>query len=118
MYLFLLILPGGRWRRWGSHCLSIVHTLEGEKGGDRVEAYVLIARSITYGQRMQRVLQRGNIRASVYRVPRDISDSGCGYGVEVAPEWAQYALQLLQQAGLTPSRIYRKYQNQYQEVRL
>lgn len=83
-----------------------------------METYVLIARSITYGQRMQRVLLRGGIRASVYRAPRDISDTGCGYGVEIGAEWVLCGLELLQRAGLVPSRIYRKVQNVYQEVKL
>lgn len=81
-----------------------------------METYVLLARSITYGQRMQHILQRNGVRAQVYRAPRDISDTGCGYGVEVSGASFYCALSLLQQVGLSPSRIYKKWQNQYQEV--
>lgn len=81
-----------------------------------METYVLLARSITYGQRMQHLLQRNGIRSKVYRAPRDINESGCGYGVEVAAEGFYCALSLLQQSGLIPSRVYRKQYNQYYEV--
>lgn len=79
-----------------------------------MESYVLIARSITYGQRMQCVLQRGGVRCRLYRAPRELSHAGCGYGVEVAS--LGLALSLLQQAGLHPLKLYRKHQEQYQEV--
>ncbi len=81
-----------------------------------METYVLLARSITYGQRMQQLLQCNGIRAKVYRAPRDISETGCGYGVELHPEGLYCALALLQQGGLSPSRVYRKSLNQYYEV--
>lgn len=83
-----------------------------------METYVLLARSITYGQRMQHLLQRNGITANVYRAPRDISETGCGYGVELSPACLYCALAVLQQSGLSPSRVYKKQFNQYNEVHL
>ena len=44
-----------------------------------VEHYLIIARSVTYAQRMQRVLGRAGIRSRIFRAPRDLTDRGCAY---------------------------------------
>ena len=42
-----------------------------------VEHYLIIARSVTYAQRMQRALGLAGIRNQIYRAPRDLTDTGC-----------------------------------------
>mgnify|MGYP000645688303 CR=1 FL=1 len=42
-----------------------------------MEHYLIIARSVTYAQRMQRALGQAGIRSQIYRAPRDLTDMGC-----------------------------------------
>ena len=41
-----------------------------------VEHYLILARSVTYAQRMQMVLERRGIRCRIARAPRDLTDLG------------------------------------------
>ena len=49
-----------------------------------MEHYLIIARSVTYAQRMQRALARSGIRCRIFRAPRDLTDRGCAYAVQIA----------------------------------
>ena len=42
-----------------------------------MEHYLILARSITYAQRMQSVLTRAGIRCQVFRAPRELTSLGC-----------------------------------------
>lgn len=41
-----------------------------------MEYYLILARSVTYAQRMQRTLGRTGIRSQIFRAPRDLTDLG------------------------------------------
>ncbi len=49
-----------------------------------MEHYIILARSVTYAQRMQKSLGRAGIRCHVFRPPRDLTDMGCAYAVRIA----------------------------------
>ena len=53
---------------------------ERREGGTSVEYDLILARSVTYAQRMQRALNRAGIRSQLFRAPRDLTDLGCAYG--------------------------------------
>lgn len=42
-----------------------------------MEYDLILARSVTYAQRMQRALNRAGIRSQLFRAPRDLTDLGC-----------------------------------------
>ena len=42
-----------------------------------MEYDLILARSVTYAQRMQSVLNRIGIRSQIFRAPRDLTDLGC-----------------------------------------
>ena len=83
-----------------------------------MEHYLIIARSITYAQRMQRALSRAGIRCRIFRAPRDLTSSGCAYAVELAPPDLSAALLILRREHLDPVQIYLPQPGGTQEVPL
>lgn len=81
-----------------------------------VEHYIILARSVTYAQRMQRSLSRAGVRCQVFRPPRELTDLGCAYAVRVAVSDLPEALTALHRDGLDPVQIYLYQRGQYQEV--
>ena len=88
----------------------------GEKGGVFVEHYIILARSVTYAQRMQKSLGRAGIRCHVFRPPRDLTDMGCAYAVRIAVSDLPGALTALHRDGLDPVQIFLFQKGLYQEV--
>ena len=82
-----------------------------------MEYYLILARSVTYAQRMQRVLERAGIRCRIFRAPRDLSGLGCAYVVRIAGEDLTAALTVVHREGLGPTQVFLD-RNGYQEVRL
>ena len=70
-----------------------------------MEYDLILARSVTYAQRMQRALNRAGIRSQLFRAPRDLTDLGCAYVVRISPYDLGAALPLLRRLGLGPQRI-------------
>ena len=71
-----------------------------------MEYYLMIARSVTYAQRIERVLSRAGIRSLVFRAPLELTkDEGCAYAVRLAPESMPTAEKLLAEHGLTKVRF-------------
>lgn len=68
--------------------------------------YLLLSRSITYAQRMCRVLERAGITARYFRPPARLTGQGCGYAVRVSPRDLEASLRLLRQEGLEPKRAF------------
>lgn len=63
-------------------------------------ANALIAcRSITYAQRAMRVLNNAGLRASIRRLPVDLTDSGCGHAVRVEQKHLDRSVALMKSAG-------------------
>lgn len=70
--------------------------------------YLLMCRSLTYAQRSARLLERAGMTATVWRVPRGVSEEGCGWCVIVSPRHRDRALDILTAAGLRPARVFRR----------
>ena len=49
-----------------------------------MDYYLILARSVTYAQRMQRALERVGLRCQIYRAPRELTDLGCAYAVQLS----------------------------------
>ena len=79
--------------------------------------YLILARSVTYAQRMQRVLDRAGISSRIFRAPRDLTDLGCAYTLKVAVKDLRQALTALHREGLNPIQIFLFQRGLYQEVR-
>ncbi len=63
-------------------------------------ANALIAcRSITYAQRAMRVLNSAGLRASIRRLPANLTDSGCGHAVRVEQRFLERAVAIMKNAG-------------------
>lgn len=81
-----------------------------------MEHYIILARSVTYAQRMRKSLDRAGIRCQIFRPPRDLTDSGCAYAMRVAVSDLPGALTALHRDGLNPVQIFIYQQGLYQEV--
>ena len=81
-----------------------------------MDHYLIIARSVTYAQRMQRALARAGVRCQIFRAPRDLTDRGCAYAVRVAVSDLPAALTALHRDGLDPVQIFLFQKGLYQEV--
>ena len=81
-----------------------------------MEHYLIIARSVTYAQRMQKTLDRGGIHSRIFRAPRELTDLGCAYAVRIHRSDLVPALTLLRKSRLDPVQIYLKQQGFYREV--
>lgn len=83
-----------------------------------MEHDLILARSVTFAQRMQKVLERVGIRCQIFRAPRELTDLGCAYTVQIPSAELMPALSHLRRAGLEPVQIFRFRKGQYREVRL
>ena len=83
-----------------------------------MESYLILARSVTYAQRMQRALERSGIRCSFARAPRDLTNLGCAYVVRVAAADLSQALIAIHRAALDPVQIFVYQHGRYREVDL
>ena len=81
-----------------------------------MEHYIILARSVTYAQRMQKSLGRAGIRCHIFRPPRDLTEKGCAYAVRVAVSDLPEALTALHRDGLDPVQIFIFQRGLYQEV--
>ena len=81
-----------------------------------MDHYLIIARSVTYAQRMQRVLARAGIRCQNFRAPRELTELGCAYAVRVAVSDLTAALTTIHRESLDPVQIFLYQRGIYQEV--
>ena len=70
-----------------------------------MDDYLILARSVTFAQRMQKALSRASGRNQIYRAPRDLTDLGCAYVVRIGPQDLRLALPVLNREGLGPWRV-------------
>ena len=82
-----------------------------------MEHYLIIARSVTYAQRMQRALARSGIRSRIFRAPRDLTDRGCDYAVQIADSDLTAALTALHRESLDTVQIFLTQRGTFREVR-
>lgn len=83
-----------------------------------MEHYLIIARSVTYAQRMQMALERAGIRSQIFRAPRELTTLGCAYAVQIQEQDLPQALPVLHRAFLDPVQIYVTQRGVYREVDL
>ena len=81
-----------------------------------MEYYLILAHSVTYAQRMQKTLDRAGIRCRIFRAPRDLTDLGCAYAVQIAAADLSLALTALHRQALDPIRIFLYQRGVYREV--
>lgn len=79
---------------------------------------LFLARSVTYAQRMQKVLARAGIRSRIFRAPAHLTESGCAYAVRIAAFEASTALYILRREALEPVQMYEFENGNYREVQL
>lgn len=73
-----------------------------------MEQYLILARSITYAQRMQSVLGRVGLRCQISRAPRTLTDLGCAYILGLETDDISGVITLLQREGLEPVSVFRQ----------
>lgn len=83
-----------------------------------MEQYVILARSVTYAQRMQKLLGQAGIRCQIFRAPRDLTDLGCAYILRLDEKNVAQALVILRQEGFSPIRLFLSSHGGYREVQL
>jgi len=81
-----------------------------------VEHYLILARSVTYAQRMQRALSRAGIRCQIFRAPRDLTELGCAYVVQVGVSDLSQTMTVLYREALHPVQIFLYQRGFYREV--
>ena len=81
-----------------------------------MDYYLILARSVTYAQRMQFALERAGLRCQIFRAPRELTDLGCAYAVRLAAADLADALTVLHRAALDPVQIFFFFCGVFQEV--
>ena len=78
-----------------------------------MEYVLIIARSITYAQRMSVALERAGVTNRIYRAPAGLTERGCAYAVRIREQDLPKALH---QAQIRPVQIYLFSRGVYQEL--
>lgn len=81
-----------------------------------MEYYLIIARSITYAQRMARALEQAGVSSRIYRAPAGLTERGCAYAVRIRERDLPAALTALHRAAIRPVKIYLFADSTYREV--
>lgn len=68
--------------------------------------YFITVRSVTYGQRAERVLQKNNIRCTLQRTPKWMEEQGCGYCLRLRSEDIAAAVRILRASSVPFRRVY------------
>ena len=86
------------------------------EGGVSVEHDLILARSVTHAQRMQRVLEKAGLRCQIYRAPRELTDLGCAYALKLQRTDILAVLGILHRQQLYPVKIFSFRGGVYREV--
>jgi len=81
-----------------------------------VEQYVILARSVTYAQRMQKLLGQAGIRCEISRAPRALTDLGCAYILRLSSQDIASALMILRRGEMDPLRVFFCHNSSCREV--
>ena len=81
-----------------------------------MDYYLILARSVTYAQRMQLALERAGLRCQIFRAPRELTDLGCAYAVRLATTDLTAALTVLHREALDPVQIFLNQRGVFREV--
>ena len=66
---------------------------------------LLICRSVTYAQRVKKVLERVGIHAKVVRPNLQLTGGECGYAVRISDVFLAEALETLNQNRIPPQKV-------------
>ena len=68
--------------------------------------YLLVCRSLTYAQRVLRLLERSGLTAVMVRTPKLTANESCGYSVKVHGEQIEKAVYILRNMNLMPKKVF------------
>ena len=68
--------------------------------------YYVTFRSVTYGQRAERLLTKEGHRCTLQRTPRWMEEQGCGYAVRIWTKDVVPSVELLRANGIPLRRVY------------
>ena len=75
-------------------------------------------RSVTFGQRGQRLLENAGIHCVLQRTPRSLEEQGCGYCLRLQEKDCTRAMALLRANQVSFRKLYRQQGESLEEVRL
>lgn len=81
-----------------------------------MDYYLILARSVTYAQRMKLALERAGLRCQIFRAPRELTDLGCAYAVRLPAADLVAALPVLHREALDPVQIFLNQRGVFREV--
>lgn len=81
-----------------------------------MEHYLILARSVTYAQRMQKALARAGVRCRIFRAPGEVTELGCAYAVRVEQYDLPAALAVIRGEALPFVQIFVFRNGAYREV--
>ena len=73
-------------------------------------------RSVTFGQRGQRVLEQAGIHCTLQRTPRWMEQQGCGYYLKLRNEDCRRGTELLRANQVPFRKVYRQREDALEEV--
>ena len=73
-----------------------------------MKIYYVTFRSVTFAQRGEKILTRGNLQCSLLRTPRWMEEQGCGYALRVWTKDIGNAVELLRRNQIPLRRVYRQ----------
>lgn len=81
--------------------------------------YYITFRSITFAQRAEQILSRGNIPCTLRRTPKWMEEQGCGYALRIRTPDIRPQAQLLRQNRIPMRRVYLQTgEGQFEEIPL
>ena len=76
-------------------------------------------RSVTFGQKAERILRRAGMECTLLRTPKELSHRGCGYCLGLRPEWIIDAARMLDSEKVEYGKLYaRNPDGTYEEIRI
>ena len=79
--------------------------------------YLFTFRSVTYGQKGERVLKRSGIDCILRRTPKALTNKSCGYALQIKAGDYQRALESLQGAQVQFGKVYAvDYEGNFEEL--
>lgn len=70
-----------------------------------MEGILLICKSVTHAQRIEKTLTRSGISAAIVRPDIEITKRNCAYAVNISQSFLPEAIEALNAVGLYPSKI-------------
>lgn len=84
-----------------------------------MESVLLIMRSVTQAQRLERALAQAGLQVTIVRTPMGLTDGkGCSYAVRTPREALAEVVNVIRGTGLRPVKLYVSGPAGYQEVAL